>query len=148
MKEYITKLLVAALVLSVTTACEKEYLVPEHSNFSDAVAVASGNKTIQRGDFTSFGDLSKGVTQRIWNIPESAAIINLEGKSPSELDIVYVQFDEPGTFEVNLQSEFEDTSIHLDTTFTVSVLDYIETNMEVPSIDAGFYEQTPKQIIM
>ena len=113
--------------------------------FSDPVATASGDMTIQRGDFTSFADLSKGVTKRTWTLPETASIINLEGRDPSEMEIIHVQFDTPGEFEVNLKNEFKDSSVKLDETFNVTVFDYIQTNFEVVSIDASFYEETPTQ---
>jgi hypothetical protein len=54
----------------------------------------------------------------------------------------------PGEYEVNLKSDFEVDSIALDTTFNVIVLDYIDTKLEIASIDAGFSEQTAEQITM
>ena len=127
-------------------SCEQEYIKPDASGFSDAVAAASGNKRIERGNITSFVDLSKGVTNRTWIIPESATITNLNGRSPSNLDLIHVRFNEPGNYEVGLKADFEVDSIALDTTFSVVVLDYIETKLEIQSIQSGFYEETPEKI--
>ncbi len=148
MKIHIKKILIIGLFLVSLIACEKEGTIDEYNDFSDPVATASGDMTIQRGDFTSFADLSKGVTKRTWTLPETGSIINLEGRDPSDMELIHVQFDLPGQFEVNLKDEFKDSSVKLDTTFNVTVLDYIKTNFEVVSIDAGFYEQTPTQINM
>ena len=145
MKIHIKKILIIGLFLVSLIACEKEGTIDEYTDFSDPGATASGDMTIQRGDFTSFADLSKGVTKRTWTLPETGSIINLEGRDPSDMELIHVQFDVPGQFEVNLKDEFKDSSVKLDTTFNVTVLDYIKTNFEVVSIDAGFYEQTPTQ---
>jgi hypothetical protein len=136
------KISILSLIIITIIACQKDNEIPEHNNFSDALAT-SGDKRIQRDDFASFADLSKGVTNRTWTIPESASIVNLEGRDPSEIEIIRVQFDELGQFEVNLKDEFMDSSVQLDTTFNVTVLDYIQTNF-----DGCFYEETPTQITM
>jgi len=136
------KISILGLIALVVVACQKDDAIPEYNNFSDALAT-SGDKRIQRDDFASFADLSKGVTNRTWTIPESASIVNLEGRDPSEIEIIRVQFDELGQFEVNLKDEFMDSSVQLDTTFNVTVLDYIQTNF-----DGCFYEETPTQITM
>ena len=148
MKTHIKKIIILGFFLVSIIACEKEDSGDKYNNFSDPVATASGDMTIQRGDFTSFADLSKGVTKRTWTLPETASIINLEGRDPSEMEIIHVQFDTPGEFEVNLKNEFKDSSVKLDETFKVTVFDYIQTNFEVVSIDANFYEETPTQIDM
>ena len=148
MKTHIKKIIILGFFLVSIIACEKEDSGDKYNNFSDPVATASGDMTIQRGDFTSFADLSKGVTKRTWTLPETASIINLEGRDPSEMEIIHVQFDTPGEFEVNLKNEFKDSSVKLDETFNVTVFDYIQTNFEVVSIDASFYEETPTQIDM
>tara|TARA_B110000967_G_scaffold195511_1_gene225088 strand:- start:208 stop:1683 length:1476 start_codon:yes stop_codon:yes gene_type:complete len=141
------KISILGLIALVVVACQKDDAIPEYNNFSDALAT-SGDKRIQRDDFASFADLSKGVTNRTWTIPESASIVNLEGRDPSEIEIIRVQFDELGQFEVNLKDEFMDSSVQLDTTFNVTVLDYVQTNFDVISIDSDFYEETPTQITM
>ena len=64
------------------------------------------------------------------------------------MDLIQVLFVEPGQFEVNLKDEFIDSAVELDTTFNVTVLDYIQTNFDVISIDSDFYEETPTQITM
>lgn len=148
MKNYINNTAIALLVLGVLLSCENGYDTPAANRFSDALAAASGNKRIERGNVTSFADLSKGVTNRSWTIPESATVTNLNGKSVSSLDLIHVRFDEPGDFAVNLKSDFEVDSIVLDTTFNVVVLDYIQTKLEITSIEAGFSEITPEQITM
>ena len=145
MKIPINKIAILSFVLFGVIACQKDDAIPEYNNFSDALAT-SGDKKIQRDDFASFADLSKGVTNRTWTIPESASIINLEGRDPSEIEIIRVQFDEIGQFEINLKDEFIDSAVQLDTTFNVTVLDYIQTNFDVISIDSDFYEETPTQI--
>ena len=147
MKIPINKIAIVSFVLFGVIACQKDDAIPEYNNFSDALAT-SGDKKIQRDDFASFADLSKGVTNRTWTIPESASIINLEGRDPSEIEIIRVQFDEIGQFEINLKDEFIDSAVQLDTTFNVTVLDYIQTNFDVISIDSDFYEETPTQITM
>ena len=147
MKINFRKISIIGFVLIGIIACQKDDAIPEYNNFSDALAT-SGERRIQRGDFTSFADLSKGVTNRTWTIPETASIINLEGRDPSDMQLVHVQFDEPGQFEVNLRDEFIDSTVELDTTFSVTVLDYIQTNFDVVSIESSFQEETPTQITM
>lgn len=147
-KNIIRYTLVSLSILFGFLSCEKEYIKPDASEFSDAVAAASGNNRIERGNITSFVDLSKGVTNRTWTIPESASITNLNGQSPSSLDLIHVRFNEPGNFEVGLKADFEVDSIALDTTFNVVVLDYIDAKLEIQSVQAGFYEETPEKITM
>ena len=141
------KISILGLIIITIIACQKDDGITEYNNFSDALAT-SGDKRIQRGDYASFADLSKGVIDRIWTIPETASVINTEGRDPSNMDLIQVQFDEPGQFEVNLKDEFINSAVVLDTTFNVTVLDYIQTNFDVVSIDASFYEETPTQITM
>lgn len=138
---------ISILVLIVIISCQKDDSIPEYNSFSDALAT-SGDERIQRYDFASFADLSKGVTHRTWTIPESASIINLDGRDPSQVELIQVQFDEPGQFEVNLKDEFINSAVVLDTTFNVTVLDYVQTNFDVISVDSSFYEETPTQITM
>ena len=147
MKIPINKIAIISFVLFGVIACQKDDAIPEYNNFSDALAT-NGDKRIQRDDFASFADLSKGVTNRTWTIPESASIINLEGRDPSQVELVQVQFDEFGQFEVNLKDEFIDSTVQLDTTFNVTVLDFIQTNFDVLSIESSFQEETPTQITM
>jgi len=59
-------------------ACKKEYIAPASTDFSDPAVSSSGTKTLEQGDTTSFVDLSKGVTNRTWAIPNGPNIINLE----------------------------------------------------------------------
>ena len=141
------KISILGLMALVVVACQKDDAIPEYNNFSDALAT-SGDKRIQRGDFASFADLSKGVVDRLWTIPESASITNLDGREPSQVELIQVQFDEPGQFEVNLKDEFINSAVVLDTTFNITVMDYIQTNFDVVSIDASFHEETPTQITM
>jgi hypothetical protein len=161
MKKHIYKTMLIFLVMSVMPSCEKDYDTPEANQFSDAVAVASGNKRIERGNVSSFADLSKGVTSRSWTIPASATITNMNGQtsdfinlgsakkySGTNLDLIHVRFDEPGNHEVNLKADFEVDSIMLDTTFNVTILDHIQTKLEILSIDSGFSEIKPDQITM
>jgi len=148
MKKYINHTAIVLLVMGLILSCEKDYDTPEANQFSDAVAVASGNKRIERGNITSFADLSKGVVNRTWTIPESATITNLNGKNASSLDLIHVRFDEPGNHAVNLKADFQVDSIMLDTTFNVTILDHIQTKLEIMSIDAGFSEIMPDQITM
>ena len=148
MKKIIYQPLAVIFMLLLVLSCQKEYVAPANTDFSDPLAAASGANRVQRGGFTSFADLSKGVVNRTWIVPESATIINAEGKDPAELDIVHVQFNEPGEYEVGLQSEFQDATVSLDTFFTIQVLDYVKTSLDVVSINAGFFEETPTQISM
>jgi hypothetical protein len=145
MKINFRKISILVLILIAIIACQKDDAIPEYNNFSDALAT-SGDKRIQRGDFASFADLSKGVISRTWTIPESASIINLDGRDPSQVELVQVEFDEPGQFEVNLKCEFINSAVVLDTTFNVTVLDYVQTNFDVISINSSFYEETTTQI--
>ena len=147
MKIHFRKISILVLIVITIISCQKDDTIPEYNNFSDALAT-SGDKRIQRGDFASFADLSKGVTDRTWTIPESASIINLDGRDPSQVELIQVQFDEPGQFEVNLKDEFINSDVVLDTTFNVKVFDYVQTNFDVISLDSGFYEETPSQITM
>ena len=161
MKKYIHNTILILLVMSVMLSCEKDYDTPEANQFSDAVAVASGNKRIERGNITSFADLSKGVTSRTWTIPTSATITNMDDQtsdfitsgsvksySGTDLDLIHVRFDQPGNHEVNLKADFQVDSIQLDTTFNVTILDHIQTKLEILSIDSGFSEIKPDQITM
>ena len=51
-------------------------------------------------------------------------------------------------FEVNLKDEFLNSFVVLNTTFNVTVLDHIQTNFDLVSIDSSSYEETPTQITM
>lgn len=148
MKRILSISLLSAILLMGIWGCEKEYIPPANADFSDPVAGASGKNRIERGTSTTFADLSQGVSNRTWEIPSSAQIINLDGKDPSALDIVDVQFNEPGEMEVRLTSEFKDTSVSLDTTFTVMVLDYVEASVFVESVDASFFEIETNQVTL
>ena len=106
------KISILGLIIITIIACQKDDAIPEYNNFSDALAT-TGDKRIQRGDFASFADLSKGVTDRIWTIPETASVINTEGRDPSNMDLIQVQFDESGQFEVNLKDEFINSAIQI-----------------------------------
>ena len=55
-------------------------------------------------------------------------------------------FEEAGDYEVNLKAEFEVDSVALDTTFSVKVLDYVQSKIEVTAVEADFFEQTENQI--
>jgi len=123
MKTDIFKTAGMLIIISLLYGCEKEYVPPTNSDFSDAVVTSSPNKSIQVGDFTSFADLSKGVVSRTWSIPESATIINLDGRNASDLALIHVRFDKPGVFEVNLKCAFRESTLKLDTTFVVTVRD-------------------------
>ena len=74
MIENCKKISILGLIIIAIIACQKDDAIPEYNNFSDALAT-SGDKRIQRGDFASFADLSKGVIDRTWTIP--VIIINL-----------------------------------------------------------------------
>ena len=110
-KQLIKNSSIITLIFIGFISCEKEYDIPESNNFSDAVAVASGNTRIQKGGLTSFADLSRGVTKRTWTIPESAYIANLDGKQPGDLDLIHVVFEEAGDYNVKLKAEFEVESV-------------------------------------
>ena len=47
-----------------------------------------------------------------------------------------------------MKDEFINSAVVLDTTFNVTVLDYVQTNFDVISVDSSFYEETPTQITM
>ncbi len=140
------KIFVSILFLIGIIACKNDDLSLLSTEFSDAVAAASGKNIIERGDFTSFVDLSKGVVKRTWSLPESATILNLKNNDTSKLEIIHVRFDEPGIFNVNLKSEFKIDSVTLNKTFRVTVLDYIKAKLEVKSINSSFFEESPNQI--
>jgi len=147
MKTTITNYLtVFAITLVALTGCEDQYTPPASTDFSDKVVTSSSVKIIQRGDFTSFADLSKGVTKRTWTIPETAAIINLNGKNPSDMPLVHVQFNEPGSFQVNLKCDYLLETLKLDTNFVVTVYDFVAASIEVTSIEAAYSEQNQHQI--
>ena len=57
------KISILGLIIITIIACQKDDGITEYNNFSDALAT-SGDKRIQRDDFASFADLSKGVTNR------------------------------------------------------------------------------------
>ena len=92
MKINYRKISILVLIVIAIISCQKDDSIPEYNSFSDALAT-SGDERIQRGDFASFADLSKGVTNRAWTIPESASIINLDGRDPSQVELIQVQFD-------------------------------------------------------
>jgi len=127
-------------------SCENENDVA--IDFSDPIDVASGNTTIEVNNFTSFADISKGVVQRQWILPESTSILNSDGKDPSELDLIHLQFDAVGKYDVQLICEFLDPTVSLDTVFSVNVLDTITAAIEVKEIVSDYIEQTEDQIIM
>lgn len=149
MKYNILLWLVAAIIALGIFACEKEYVAPANTNFSDAAVSSSGTKTLERGDTTSFADLSKGVLNRTWTVPaDSAKIVNLDGRDPSELEIAHVQFDLPGLYKIGLKVEFEDSKLNLDTFFNVTVFDFVQTEIDIVDIQSSFFEQKATQIDM
>ncbi|MEM6376918.1 MAG: hypothetical protein AAF705_01820 [Bacteroidota bacterium] len=150
MKYYpIKSLLAIALMIVGLLACEKEYVAPANTDFADVAVSRSGVKTLERTDTTSFVDLSRGFLNRTWIYPtDSVDIINLDGRDPSELEIVHMRFNLPGKYNIGLQLEFENSELNLDTLFPVTVFDYITTELDVTSINAGFFEETPNQITM
>ncbi len=113
---------------AILWSCEEESTVPLNTDFSDALGSRT-RPTIQVGDFSSFVDLSRGVVSRNWIVPSNGEILNANGKDPSSLNIIHVKFDEVGVFQVTLQSTFADPSVTLDTTFSVTVLDFITTKI-------------------
>lgn len=147
MKRYKYKLLALFAVIAVVVACDKDYVAPGNPNFSDPAA-AVGQTRIQRDDFVSFADLSRGVINRNWTLPSGVEVLNADGAELSRMQTLHVQFNEPGEFEVNLSSEFAVDTVSLDTTFTVTVLDYVQSMISVESVDAEHSEITESQVTM
>ncbi|WP_299548304.1 Ig-like domain-containing protein [Seonamhaeicola sp.] len=102
------------------------------------------DNTINPGGHIDFGDLSRGVQSRTWSFPEdlSAARIAGEDGNTSPKDVIKGLFYKPGIYNINLNQTFkgdvypnEDSQSpiagrELDTTIVVTVLDWVESNIQ------------------
>ena len=129
----IVKLLLIITGAVAIYACEDEFEVPGDPNFADPAA-AGGPNEIEVSNFISFADLSQGAKSRAWTVPETAEILNDNGATSSSLPIIHVQFNQPGEFEVNLSTIFNNPNINFDSAFTITVLDSIATAFEAGEV--------------
>ncbi len=118
------KKLIFPLLLVVILSCEDDFEAPGDANFSDPVTTRN-KETIQIGDFISYADLSQGVVERVWTIPESSEFVGGTEGLNSDESVVFVRFREPGTYQVRLQSTLRDSTMSIDSLFNATVLDTI-----------------------
>ncbi|GAA4231595.1 hypothetical protein GCM10022291_04410 [Postechiella marina] len=123
-------------VFAFTTSCSEDEFslygdsLDNNSDFSSFKWYTSGTKTTAResekqinlNTYVAFYDVSRNPLTHIWNIPNSANLLNTEftesdsiydkfiisGKSSQE-DLVNVHFPEPGVHEVILSNTFKDS---------------------------------------
>ncbi|APZ45826.1 hypothetical protein BW723_05730 [Polaribacter reichenbachii] len=103
--------------------------------------------TINVGAHIDFGDLSRGVSSRLWTFPENVTEISGEEGNTSTKDVVKGTFNEAGVYDVTLSQVFkgnvypnEDSTEpiqgkELDTTIVVTVLDNITANIQINHIN-------------
>ncbi|MCJ8163282.1 hypothetical protein MKJ04_00400 [Pontibacter sp. E15-1] len=135
MKNNLYKIAALLLLAMGINACEKEYEVPGGS-FADPV-VSRSKATLQVGDFSSFADLSQGVKERRWSLPEGAEVMNDNNDTTSVKDVIHVKFNKTGIQKVRLKATFAGSETVLDTTFSITVLDTITTNIGYTTSKAG-----------
>lgn len=126
--------------------CKTEY-IPPTGPFADGIASKTGRDIIALGDTVGFVDISQGVSNRVWTLPEGSRFVEIkEGENPASAQIINIEFNQPGIQEINLKAEFTNGAEPYDTTFTVEVLDSITGKLEILDIQSSFIEQTPQQI--
>ncbi|MEM9983572.1 MAG: hypothetical protein AAF804_00625, partial [Bacteroidota bacterium] len=146
MKKFHIILLVLSTALMILWGCKKEY-VPPTGEFSDGIASKTGESIISLGDTVGFVDLSQGVANRVWVLPEGARFVEFEeGTDPASSRIVNIEFNAPGIWEVLLDVDLETDTAGYDTTFVIEVLDTVTTKIEIVEINSAFIEEGPTQI--
>lgn len=103
--------------------------------------------TINIGEHIDFGDLSRGVENRLWTFPADAAVIGGETGNTSNKDVVKGTFTKSGVFDVLLNQTFkgnvypnEDSTEplqtrELDTTIVVTVIGAVEASFQMNYIN-------------
>lgn len=118
------------LAIFINSCNKYEQPTPEYALPGFTTNVKSHGK-INIGELYAFRDLSKGVTNRIWSFDNEVKFI--QGNEKSEF--IEVTFTKPGECKMNLHSEFIDTSIKLDTTIILDVLDSIKADFRVSYLE-------------
>lgn len=89
--------------------------------------IANSPLTINVDGEVSLTDGSRGVRDRLWTFPGGGVVtVNGQSATTSSDQIVHATFLQSGTFDVRLQTNFNDPSVTLDTTITVTVWDYVD----------------------
>lgn len=139
--------LLLSIILIGLFGCKKEYVPPVDVEFSDGVASKTGESVIPVGDTITFVDLSQGVANRSWGLPDGARFLQLEeGVDPGSAQIVKIEFNKPGEFEVSLNVDLSQSETDFDTTFMVEVLDSVTASIDVINIESNFIEESDAQI--
>lgn len=128
--------LILGLLIIVMAACKEEYEAPGTEPNHSVVysSEMSNGNVVQVNGLIGFGDVSPGVVDRIWTVPESVAIIEDEDGNVSDEANINVAFSAAGTYEISLHQIFsenayvgnEQIGTEYDTTMSVIVLDSIE----------------------
>ncbi|MBD0401812.1 carbohydrate binding domain-containing protein [Flammeovirga sp. EKP202] len=139
---------VMALVIALTS-CQKDEVVP-YGDFQDiAIFSPYANQiTVEINQQISIADGSKGFLDRKWTVPFPSYFINNDDSVLKE-ETAFVKFMEVGEIPLKIEWEFEDsTGIYMeDSTFLVTVLDTITTDIAVTGIEGNYTEENGRYIV-
>lgn len=97
--------------------------------------------TINVNGEVSMADGSRGVKDRLWTFPGNGVvdIKDSDNDSSSAERIVHATFLRPGTFNVQLKTNFIDPTVYLDTTLVITVLDNVAAKFtsNAPVVDGA-----------
>lgn len=112
-------IILSVSILVLLYACTPEEI--EMNEISD-IFITWSPLTINVNDSVSLGDGSRGETWRKWTFPEGGVckIIGSNELTSAER-VVHAIFYVPGLYDVRLQAEFINPSIHLDSLITITV---------------------------
>ena len=124
MRAMYKKILYAGCMLLFLAACTPDTV--EMNDYSAPFVTHSPLLVNVNGE-VSIADGSRGVKSRVWTFPEGGVVDVKEADGDPR--IVFVTFLQPGTFNVHLQTTFNDPAIsQLDTTLVITVLDDVDAN--------------------
>lgn len=143
--KYINSVIILALLTIFFWSCEKEYMAPTGEPSHEYVTTSYGPRTIlmQVNSSMEFVDLSRGVVDRTWTFPETAVLEDGSGNLTSKDQTVMATFIQPGVFNVKLSQQYaEEVTVDsvqtgkntYDTTFVVTVWDYVQANFEARTV--------------
>ncbi|KXX71203.1 carbohydrate binding domain-containing protein [Flammeovirga sp. SJP92] len=139
---------VIALLVALTS-CQKDEVVP-YGDFQD-VAIFSpytGKITVEINQQISIADGSKGFIDRKWSVPFPSYFLNNDDSVLNE-ETAFVKFMEVGEVPLVIEWQFQDSlgTTTRDSTFMVTVLDTITTDIAVTNIEGNYTEENGKYIV-
>lgn len=134
MKRIYNILILGMLILTVA-ACKEDYEAPgaEPNNSVVFSSEMTNGNVVQVNGLIGFGDVSAGVVDRTWTVPESIATIEDGDGNVSDEANIKVAFSEAGTYDVTLHQVFGGNAFvngveigtEYDTTLSVTVIDSV-----------------------